>query len=174
MCPRSLAGGHPILRFAVIAALIPIALFGPRPALADKAKQKHSPRFLVVQQLQHGLAGTPLEPYAWALEREAHRWNVNPYLVASITGKESSFGAHRCGFNPFGWGSCRGVYFESFPDAIATVTAALRRNYMDAWGLRSVEAIGETYCQCGSDWAVDVTWFMRARFASAPKVTYPR
>jgi len=115
------------------------------------------------------------------LEAAGWRWNVSPFLVASIAGAESSFGANRCGYNVFGWNSCNGDSFDSFNDAINTVTRGLRVNYINRWHLRTVEAIGRTYCGTPNPatgfcmfWVPNVAWYMRHRFGASLSVEYPR
>lgn len=159
--------------FAIIAAAVTL-LICALPSHASTVKQKPSPRFLVVQQLQHGLAGTPLAPYAWALEREGFRWNVSPFFMAAISGTESSFGAAACGGNAWGIGSCVGYSFASFREGIAFEARMLRTFYFDA-GYRTIEQVGGRYAACGSCWAAKTGWFMRSNFGvSASSLTYPR
>jgi hypothetical protein len=141
--------------------------------LSKTAGPHHSHRFLVAQKVQRGLAGTPLRGLGFVFEAEGHRYNVNPFFVAGITGTESSYGAARCGWNVFGWNSCNGDSFSSYADAIHTVTRSLRVKYMNQWGLRSVEAIGGTYCQCGSHWAWHTRLFMRQLGDTSGGVVYP-
>lgn len=136
---------------------------------------RHSTRYLVAKQLKAGLKGTPLERYAWAFEKAGHKWNVNPFFVAAITGKESGYGAAKCGNNVFGWGACNGTDFPSIEAGIRTVTKSLRVDYMNRWGKHTVQEIGETYCgpTCYT-WAADVRYFMRDLGAkNDQRVIYP-
>lgn len=151
---------------AVFVLTVPVAKSAP-------LKPKHSHRYLVAAQLQRSLAGTALHGTGFTFEAEGHRWNVNPFFVAAISGTESSFGAARCGWNVFGWNSCNGDSFTSFADAISTVTHSLRVDYMNRWRLFSVEAIGVTYCACGSHWAEHTRIFMRQLGDVSGGVVYP-
>jgi hypothetical protein len=145
-------------------------------AITGTARAAHSHRYQVAQQLAQGLQGTPLAGYAFQLEAEGRRWNVNPYMVAAISGVESSFGSAACGGNAWGLGSCS-VSIASFADGIRYVTRQLRTGYLNR-GMSDVWSIGRIYCPpCGSGWGDKVAWFMHARFglpaASQPTVTYP-
>jgi hypothetical protein len=135
-------------------------------------QQGHSHRFHVAKKLQHGLRGTPLAAHAFRLEAEGWRWNINPFLVASIAGTESSFGAAACGGNAWGIASC-GVRFASFGEGISYATRLLRTDYLNV-GFRTLDRVGGRYAACGSCWAERTGWFMRARFGSPLTLTYPR
>lgn len=121
-----------------------------------------------------GLKGTPLARYAFVLEAEGKKQNVNPFMIAAIAGVESSFGAAACGGNAWGIGSCSGSYhFESFASGIRFATAMLRKEYL-AKGLTDIWSIGRVYCPpCGNRWGQHVDWFMRHTFGVPPTVLYP-
>ena len=104
----------------------------------------HSYRFLVVQKLKRGLRGTPLARHAFLLESEGWRWNINPFLVASIAGTESSFGAAACGGNAWGIGNC-GFSFSSFGDGIHYATRLLRTELPEP-RLRHARPHGSAIC----------------------------
>lgn len=128
-------------------------------------------RIVVVRQLDHGLKGFPLSGFGKSFEKWGYRYNVNPYMVASIAGKESTFGRNLCGHNPFGWKPfCQ---FSSFDEAIQTVTKGLRTNYINK-GRTSLSSIGSIYCVPPHPWTEDVQAFMYSFFNSLPYVTYPR
>jgi hypothetical protein len=132
----------------------------------------HSHRLHVLQKLKRGLKGTPLEAHAFRIESEGWRWNINPFLVASIAGTESSFGAAACGGNAWGLASCA-LSFSTFGEGIDYATRLLRTSYLNL-GYRTLERVGERYAACGSCWASTTSWFMRARFGSPLTLTYPR
>lgn len=162
------------MRFLVTTfALITIFICAVPAAKTANPAPKHSHRYIVASTLQRSLARTPLRGQGFVFEAEGHRWNVNPFFVAAITGTESSFGAARCGWNVFGWNSCRGDSFTSFADAISVVTRALRENYMNRWNLGTVELIGVVYCRCGSHWAANTRSFMRRLGDTSGGVVYP-
>lgn len=148
----------------------------PSPAHAAKRHPArhhgHSPRYLVAHRLAVGLRGTPLGPYAFAIERSGHRWHVSPFFIAAISSIESSFGAAACDFNAFGINSCRGYNFRSWPEGIEAEARLLRQGYLDK-GSRSLWSIGPIYCPpCGSSWGDHVASVMRSQFGEPPVVTY--
>jgi hypothetical protein len=51
----------------------------------------------------------------------AEKYGLDWRLLPAIAIRESSGGKHDCGFNPFGWGSCRLHNFKSYDEAIETV-----------------------------------------------------
>jgi hypothetical protein len=86
-------------------------------------------------------------------------YNLDCYLLPSISGVESTFGRFLLPgtYNPFGWG--RGVLaFKSFNETIMTVGKGLRENYINK-GADSVDKIGRIYCE-GDTWSGKVKFFM--------------
>lgn len=87
-------------------------------------------------------------------------YELDCYLLPSITGVESTFGKFLIPgtHNPFGWG--RGlIEFESYHEAIMTVGKGLRENYINK-GATTIEQIGAIYCE-GNTWAGKVSYFDR-------------
>lgn len=87
-------------------------------------------------------------------------YNLDCYLLPSISGVESTFGRFLIPgtFNPFGWG--RGtIEFKSYNQTIMTVGKALRENYIDH-GADTVDKIGRIYCE-GDTWSGKVSFFMK-------------
>ena len=87
------------------------------------------------------------------------KYNLDCYLLPSISGIESTFGKFLIPgtFNPFGWG--RGLLvFKSYNETIMTVGKGLRVNYIDK-GADTVDKIGRIYCE-GDTWAGKVKYFM--------------
>lgn len=86
-------------------------------------------------------------------------FNLDCYLLPSISGVESTFGRFLIPgtFNPFGWG--RGlIAYTSFNQTIMTVGKGLRENYIDK-GADTVDKIGRIYCE-GDTWSGKVKYFM--------------
>jgi len=86
-------------------------------------------------------------------------YNLDCYLLPSISGVESTFGKFLIPgtFNPFGWG--RGLLeFTSYNQTIMTVGKALREKYIDR-GADTVDKIGRIYCE-GNTWSGSVKYFM--------------
>lgn len=85
-------------------------------------------------------------------------YNLDCYLLPSITGVESTFGKFLLPgtHNPFGWG--RGlIQFDSYHDAIMAVGKGLRENYLNK-GATTIDEIGAIYCE-GNTWAGKVQYF---------------
>lgn len=86
-------------------------------------------------------------------------YNLDCYLLPSISGIESQFGkmVSPNSYNAFGWG--RGLTpFKDWGEGIMTVGEGIRTNYMDKWGLSTIEEIGPRYCE-GNTWAGKVLYF---------------
>ena len=102
---------------------------------------------------------SPMVGEGEAFARAGKDWNINPFLVASLAGMESTFGRHPCSIQPvnvFGWESCkRIVSFVSYKHAIFVVTRALRRSYLDK-GYVTLDAVADKYCACGPRYAVEL------------------
>ncbi len=102
---------------------------------------------------------SPLLPYAKTFIESSIDNNLNSYLVVSISGVESGFGKFLIPgtYNPFGWGQGK-IYFESFEDAINTVSLKLRTRYINK-GAHSVYSIGLIYAGTTS-WSRKVNFFI--------------
>lgn len=70
----------------------------------------------------------PLAGYGMFMVEIAEENNLDWRLLPAIAVRESSGGKKACGFNPFGWASCK-RRFESFEDAIRTVGHHLGGNH---------------------------------------------
>ncbi len=69
----------------------------------------------------------PLEGYGAKMVAEAEKNGLDWRLIPAIAIKESTGGRFACGYNPFGWGSCK-VKFKSWDVAIETVAKNLGGN----------------------------------------------
>ncbi|HEY8191647.1 MAG TPA: hypothetical protein VIG74_04420 [Alphaproteobacteria bacterium] len=69
----------------------------------------------------------PLEGQGELLAVVARENGLDWRLLPAIAIRESTGGKQACGYNPFGWNSCRGEagQFDSWEDAIRTVGKAL-------------------------------------------------
>lgn len=85
------------------------------------------------------------------------KYKLDCYLLPSIAGVESYFGKYlvQGSYNPFGWGGGY-IYFKNFDEAIDTVAAGLRNNYIDK-GADTIDKIGPIY-------AVSTTWSPKVRY----------
>jgi len=106
---------------------------------------------------------SPLVGSAATFVAEADKNQLDWRLVAAISGLESGFGKHIPyeSYNGWGWG----VYgdnvrnFNSWDDAIITISEGLRVNYMNKWKATDVYSIGKIYA-ASPTWAERVTYFI--------------
>lgn len=86
-------------------------------------------------------------------------YELDCYLLPSITGLESSFGrfTYPNSNNGFGWGGGY-IMFSSWSEAISTVAKSLRQNYIDK-GADTVDKIGPIYAE-SLTWSQRVNSFM--------------
>jgi len=73
------------------------------------------------------LRDMPLAGYGDEMVRESNKNGLDWRLLPAIAIQESTGGKHACGFNPFGWGSCR-IDFSSFSESIHIVARNLGGN----------------------------------------------
>lgn len=105
---------------------------------------------------------SPLADSATTFIQAADANQLDWKLVAAISGVESTFGHHipYNSYNAWGWG----VYgdnvlrFQSFDDAVTTISKGLRANYYNK-GAETVYDVGRIYA-ASPTWAQRVTFFM--------------
>ena len=107
---------------------------------------------------------SPLSPYADFIVSAADRYGLDFRLLSAIAQKESGLcrvipeGSHNC----WGWGihSEGTLGFDSYEEAIETVSKGLKENYIDL-GYVTVEEIMEKYAHPSSTtWAEGVSFYM--------------
>jgi hypothetical protein len=107
---------------------------------------------------------SPLEPYAQNIVDDADKYGIDYKLLPAIAMQESNlckkiiFDSFNCwGFGIYGKKVTR---FESYPEAIDTVTKTLATNYI-AEGLNTPEEIMKKYTPSSNgSWAFSVNYFM--------------
>lgn len=89
----------------------------------------------------------------------AYQYNIDPYLLISISGLESYFGRHMIpgNYNAWGWGGGY-IGLESWDNAIHTISKALRENYYNK-GAQDIHDVGRKYAESPT-WSVRVQYFM--------------
>ena len=92
----------------------------------------------------------PLAGYGAKMIVEADRNGLDWRLLPAIAVRESSGGLHACGFNPFGWASCKGNIgkFENWDRAIEVVARNLGGNNPNTahfYGGKDIRGILEAY-----------------------------
>lgn len=87
------------------------------------------------------------------------KYDLDCYLLPSISGLESSFGAyiHPNSNNPFGWGGGY-IMFDSWENSINIVGKGLKENYINK-GATTVEKIAPIYAE-SKTWASRVKYFI--------------
>lgn len=85
--------------------------------------------------------------------------NLNPYLLPSIAGVESTFGKaiYPGSYNPFGWGGGL-IMFDSWDESIETVGRGLRNNYVNK-GAMTLADVGAIYAGSKA-WPSKVKYFI--------------
>lgn len=133
-------------------------------------QQTAGSRAAVVSRLRAGLAGYPLEQWAGRFEQAGRRWNVSPYLMAAISGTESTYGLAVTPGNA--WGIGPGMSFADFGAGIDYLARLLATRYpIDSGDLARV---GSIYAACGVCWGSTTGSIMQARFGASPyALRYP-
>ena len=108
--------------------------------------------------------GSPLVAYSDVIVKVADKYGIDYRFIPAIAQQESNL----CrviptdSYNCWGWGitSVSSLGFDSYDDAIETVTKGLKNNYIDM-GLTTPEAIMTKYTpQSNGSWARGVNQFM--------------
>jgi len=107
---------------------------------------------------------SPLEPFASNVVEQADKYGLDFRLIPSIAMQESNLcqkiiaDSHNCwGFGIYGK---KVTKFQSYPEAIETVTRTLAQNYV-AGGLNTPETIMKKYTPSSNgSWANSVNYFM--------------
>lgn len=112
---------------------------------------------------------SPLEYHAQDFIDAAKQYNLDWKLVAAISGVESTFGKQiPGGYNGWGWGvyGNQAIYFNSWTEAIYTISQGLRENYIDK-GYTEPYSMNRIYA-ASPFWGSKVRYFMQDidKFAS--------
>lgn len=112
---------------------------------------------------------SPLAPYADSFIANADKYNLDWRLVASIAGLESSYGKQipYNSYNGWGWGiyGDNVLRFNSWPEAIETISKGLREGYLRDNPDSNPYMIGPIY-------AASPTWAVRVDFIMAQMEAY--
>lgn len=105
---------------------------------------------------------SPLQYHAQDFIDAANTYNLDWKLVAAISGVESTFGKRiPGGYNGWGWGvyGTQAIYFNSWTEAIYTVSKGLRENYVNK-GYTEPYSMNKIYAASPA-WGKNVTFFMQ-------------
>lgn len=119
---------------------------------------------------------SPLEGSAQDFIDAADKYNLDWKLVPAIAGVESTFGKFiPGGYNAWGWGvyGTQAIYFNSWKDAIFTISQGLRENYIDK-GYTEPLTMNRIYA-ASPTWGSRVVYFMQdmEKFENEYKNTLP-
>lgn len=109
---------------------------------------------------------SPLYPYARLIVEQAEEQGIDYRLLPAIAMNESTLckNIHEQSYNCWGWGiyADRVTRFQSYEDAIRTITRGMRVNYYDK-GMSSPSAIMKVYTPSSPDgvWAKKIEWAYR-------------
>lgn len=157
-------------RKIMILILISLLLSSIAPvSFAQKDEQKELDPFVVQKAdnrtiiLSRYLAthNSPLQYHAQDFIDAADKNSLDWKLVPAIAGVESTFGKFiPGGYNGWGWGvyGNQALYFKSWKDGIYTVSAGLKKNYIDR-GLKDPLSINRVYAASPS-WGRKVNFFI--------------
>ena len=113
--------------------------------------------------------GSPLKYHAQDFVDAAKKYDLDWKLMPSIAGVESTFGKFiPGGYNAWGWGvyDTQAIYFNSWTEAIYTISKGLRENYINK-GYNDPYSMNRIYAQ-SPRWGSRVIFFMAdmEKFAS--------
>lgn len=99
----------------------------------------------------------------------AYDYNIDPYLLISISGLESFFGRHMIpgNYNAWGWGGGY-INLESWDNAIYTISKGLRERYYNR-GAQTIHDVGKIYAESPT-WSVRVEYFMNQFYKEEAKM----
>lgn len=108
---------------------------------------------------------SPLEPYAEEFVKQAEIYQLDFRLLPAIAMQETNLclKSHEDSYNCWGFGVYGGkyMYFDSYPQAIQTISKALALRYRDKHGLVTPEEIQKMYTPSNDgSWAYSVNHFM--------------
>lgn len=104
---------------------------------------------------------SPMQYQAQDFIDAADAYNLDWKLLPAIAGVESTFGKFiPGGYNAWGWGvyGNQAIYFDSWREGMFTVSAGLRKNYLDR-GLTDPASINRMY-STSPRWNTNVTFFL--------------
>lgn len=138
-------------------------------SVAEQVEAKQIDKKAVVLASYLSQFNSPLQYHSQDFIDAANSYNLDWKLVPAIAGVESTFGKQiPGGYNGWGWGvyGTQAIFFNSWREAIFTVSKGLRENYLDK-GLTDPYSINRIYAASPA-WGSKVSYFMQDldKFAS--------
>lgn len=98
------------------------------------------------------------------------KYNIDCYLLVSISGVESYFGKfiYPNSYNPFGWGGGM-IMFSDWNHSIDSVSKGLKNNYINK-GYDTISKINPIYCPPSTTWTSKVEFFYKQFVAEEQKL----
>lgn len=155
-------------KLLLLTALIPFLVTGPVFAqsnsfkIEERIEAKTIDKRAQILQAYLSKFDSPLQYQSQDFVDAADKYNLDWKLVAAISGVESTFGKFiPGGYNAWGWGvyGTQAIYFNSWREAIFTISEGLRQNYFDK-GLDNPYEINTVYAASPS-WGAHVTYFLK-------------
>ena len=136
--------------------------------LSEKESASYTIRRENIRKLESYFAKneSPLYPYARLIVEQAHMYGVDYRLIPAIAMNESTLckNIHENSYNCWGWGiyGDKITRFESYADAIRTITKGIREQYYDR-GMSSPSSIMRAYTPNSPNgiWATKIEWVYR-------------
>jgi hypothetical protein len=135
----------------------------------------------MINRLNRGLDGTPMEGTGGELEQAGRRYGIHPAFIAAIAGTESSFGAAACRgtLNYWGLASCGNGWpvprFATLAEAYDFMGRFLtgRTSITSGWPNARTTYDYHGYAANSQAWGAKCAYWMRTRFGVGPEVRYP-
>lgn len=135
---------------------------GSSATLAFGTKLKNDTRAKILESYLKKY-DSELVPYAQVFINEADKNAIDWKLLVAISGVESTFAKQipYKSYNAWGWGiyGDQSLGFQSWNEAISTISKELRERYINKWGAQDVYQIGKFYA-ASPTWATRVDYFM--------------
>ncbi len=151
-----------------------LLLFLPQPVFAEtkiarnsaslvRPENREETRREVTLQEYLKQYNSPLAPHAAVFVKQADTYSLDWRLLVAISGVESTFAKQYPydSHNAWGWGiyGDNMIVFQSWEEAIATISKEIRERYIDGWKAQDVYQIGRYYA-ASPTWAQRVDYFM--------------
>lgn len=131
-------------------------------AVTESIEAKHIDKKAEILASYLAAHNSPLQYHAQDFIDAANTYNLDWRLVPAISGVESTFGKFiPGGYNGWGWGvyGDQAIFFNSWTEAIYTISKGLRENYIDR-GYTEPYSMNRIYAASNS-WGSKVSYFMQ-------------
>lgn len=138
------------------------------PTSCPKEKVSYGVKKLAIKKVLERY-NSPLLPYVNDFIATCTKYDIDCYLVPSISGLESGFGKYLIPESHNAWGFGGGhMMFDNWPHAIDRVSSTLKYNYIDK-GADTIDEIAPIYAE-SKTWAPRVHFFVNQFKAEEEKI----